>query len=378
MAFPNVLVVTNDFPPRVGGLQRYLHDLVRHLPPDHVTVFAPQWPGWRTFDAAQPFRVSRWPGTVLAPTEDAMRRIRRLIAETNADVLLIGHGLPLGLGGPKLVADPGIPYVLLTGGWEVMQVRVPGVAGWLRRACSSASAVLALSDYTRSRIRRVVPDHVPLEILSPGVDAERFHPDGGGEPIRERLGLDDEPVVVCVSRLVRRKGQDVLIKGLPRVLARIPEARLLVVGSGTGRKRLAALASAKGVASSVIFTGEVPDEALPEYYRAGDVFAMPCRSQFAGLEVEGFGIVFLEAAACERASIAGRSGGAAEAVEDGVTGLVVDGADVVAVADSVLELLKNPERASAMGRAGRERVEQEFDWPRVGERLAGILAAATR
>ena len=365
---PRLLVVTNDFPPRVGGVQRYVHDLVRHLPPNRVTVLAPRWEGWRAFDRAEPYDVRRYAGTFLAPVADARRRVASLIRETGAEMVLFGHGLPLGVMGPRL----DVPYALLTHGTEVWLARLPGARGALRRACAGARVVFAVSRHTERRVRACVPDHVPTVVLPPGVDAERFSPEADGKRVRARHGLDGRPTVACVSRLVRRKGQDVLIRGWEAVRRRVPEAALLVVGGGPDEARLRSMAG--GLGDAVVFAGEVPEEELPAHYAAGDVFAMPCRSRFGGLEVEGFGIVFLEAAATGRPAVAGDSGGAAEAVGHGETGLVVDGKDVAAVAEAVGSLLADPDRSREMGRAGRDRVEREFTWPRFVERLAGALA----
>ncbi len=374
---PRLLVVTNDFPPRVGGVQRYVHDLVCHLPPERVSVLAPRWPGWREFDAAQPFAVDRYGGTYLAPVPDAVRRVRSLLREWPAEMVLFGHGLPLGAMGPGL-ARSGVPYALLTHGAEVWLARVPGVRRALRRAAADATAVFAVSRYTSRFVRAAVPEEVPVAVLPPGVDTERFRPEVSGREVRERWGIGDGPVVACVSRLVPRKGQDALIRSWPEVRRRVPEAILLIVGGGPDRGRLESLARREGVQGSVVFAGEVPEEELPAHYAAGDVFAMPCRSRWGGLEVEGFGIVFLEAAAAGRPSVAGDSGGAAEAVEDGETGLVVDGRDRRQVAGAVASLLADEPRATAMGRAGRSRAEGEFGWPRLIERSPEVLQAPGR
>jgi phosphatidylinositol alpha-1,6-mannosyltransferase len=210
------------------------------------------------------------------------------------------------------------------------------------------------------------------------VDTDRFRPDVDGEPVRDRYGLFDRPLIVCVSRLVRRKGQDMLIRAMATIRRRVPDAVLLIAGDGPDRDRLRALADSDAPRHSVVFAGEVSDDDLPAVYAAADVFAMPCRSRFGGLEVEGFGIVFLEAAASGRAVVAGDSGGAAEAVVDGETGLVVDGRHVGAVAEATAALLQDPVRAEAMGKAGRARAERSFSWPRLTASLRAWLAEAAR
>jgi phosphatidyl-myo-inositol dimannoside synthase len=220
-----------------------------------------------------------------------------------------------------------------------------------------------------------VPRHVPVSVLHPGAEVERFRPDLPTADIRERHGLGDRPLIACVSRLVPRKGQDVLIRSMRAVQRRVPEAGLLIVGSGPYEAKLRTLAE-RAPTRSVTFVGEVTEEDLPRYYAAGDVFAMPCRTRMGGLEVEGWGNVFIEAAACGRPVVVGDSGGSREALVHGETGLLVDGSDVEGVADSVATLLEDPAYARRLGKAGRARVEREHTWPRVAERLAGWLRDA--
>jgi phosphatidyl-myo-inositol dimannoside synthase len=370
---PRVLIVTNDFPPRVGGVQQYVWNLTRRLPPDRVAVLAPNWPGWRGHDADQPFAVHRWPTQFLWPTPDLARRIKSLVRGHRAEAVLFGHGfpLPLAAGNSKHAA----PYVVLTHGAEVWLARTPAIAGTMRRALAGAREVTAVSASTARSIRGLVPPGMPLTVLHPGVDQNRFSPEVDGATVRQRHGLGDRPVVLCVSRLVPRKGQDVLIRALPMIHRLVPEATLLLVGGGPHLAALGELA-AGSPSGSVVFAGEVPDEELPSYYAACDVFAMPCRSRWGGLEVEGFGIVFLEAAAAGKPVVAGRSGGADEAVADEVTGLLVEGREPKAVALGVTRLLLGGAASRQMGERGRARVEAEFTWDRQAGRLAEILRRA--
>lgn len=366
--------MTNDFPPRVGGVQQYVANLAGNLPADRVAVLAPNWPGWREHDAGLPFRVRRFPTRFLWPTGDLARAARSLIREEGSEVVLFGHGLPLGLLGPGLAAE-GVPYVVATHGSEYWFSLTPGFAASMRVATRKAARVLAVSRYTGRVIRTVVPRNVPLSVVPPGVDPGRFRPGSDGRSVRERHRLGHRPVVLCVSRVVPRKGQDVLIRAMPSILRRAPDAALLLVGDGADRRRLEELARDLP-ADTVTFAGEVADEDLPTYYSSCDVFAMPCRSRLAGLEVEGFGIVFLEAAAAGKAVVAGDSGGAAEAVVGGETGVVVNGRDVGEVADAVASLLCDPARAASMGVRGRERVERTFAWPAIAARVARHLREA--
>lgn len=373
--------MTNDFPPRVGGVQQYVFNLASHLPADRVCVLAPAWEGDAAHDEALAFRVERFEAAMLWPTPALVSRVRSLVRETSSAVVLFGSALPPALIGPTLAAA-GTPYVVATHGVEYWMSLVPGASNALRHATSRASRVLVIAEFTGRTIRTVVPDRVPMSIAPPGVDVERFRPHAhGGEEVRARHRLSDRPLIVCISRLVRRKGQDALIHALPRIRRRVPDAALLIVGNGPDRAYLDGLASDASardaaIRDAIVFAGAVTDEELPAYHAAADVFAMPCRSRLGGLEVEGFGIVFMEAAASGKPVVAGASGGSAEAVLDGETGLVIDGRHEDAVAEAVSGLLLDPARAERMGKAGRARAERQFAWPVLAARTAGFLREA--
>jgi phosphatidyl-myo-inositol dimannoside synthase len=375
MDVPSVLLVTNDYPPRIGGIQRTLQALVNELPPERVSVFAPAGEGDEAFDASAPYAVHRQPESFLWPTPDVARRVRRAVEDTEAQVVLFGATYPLALLAPGL-ARGGTPYLSAAHGFEYWLSLVPGTHALMRRATSLAERVPVMcSEFVARRVRTAVPRDVPVSVLYPGADIQAFRPDLVTADLRERHGIGDRPLVVCVSRLVARKGQDVLIRGMARVRRRLPDAMLLVVGGGPYESTLRSMA-AGAPAGSVVFAGQVTEQDLPRYYAAGDVFAMPCRSRMGGLEVEGWGNVFIEAAACGRPVVVGDSGGARESLIDGETGLLVDGADVEAVADAVADLLADPVRAGTMGAAGRERVVRDHTWPLIAERLAGWLREA--
>jgi phosphatidylinositol alpha-1,6-mannosyltransferase len=371
---PRTLLVTNDFPPRVGGIQRTLESLWRALPADRISVFAPTWPGAAEYDREAPFTVTREPRTFMWPTPALADRLRGEAGRSGAEVVVFGDAFPLAFLGPSLASN-GTPYVVLGHGFDHWLSTVPIAHGAMRRMTSRASRVAACSEFIARRVRTAVPPDVPVSVLYPGADLERFRPDLPTEDLRVRHALDGRPLVVCVSRLVTRKGQDVLIRSMPSIRRRVPDAALLIVGGGPDEPRLRALAD-DAPAGVVSFAGEVPEAELPRYYAVGDVFAMPCRSRLGGLEVEGWGNVFIEAAACGRPVVVGDSGGARETLVHGETGVLVDGTDVGAVADAIASLLEDPAVAARMGKAGRARVEQEHSWPRAAARLAGWLREA--
>jgi phosphatidylinositol alpha-1,6-mannosyltransferase len=369
-----VLLVTNDFPPRPGGIQSFLSGLVSRLPAQDVVVYTSQWRGWEQWDAAQDFTVVREPTSVLLPTPGVSRHAASLMQQHGCDAVWFGAAAPLGLLAPALRRAGAQRIIATTHGHEAGWAVSPGARQLLRHIAGAVDVMTYLGDYTRGKLARAIGRRQAgkLHRLSPGVDATVFRP-GVGAEVRAALGLNDRPVAVCVSRLMPRKGQDVLIRAWPRVQQRVPEAALLLVGGGPYRARLTRLAESAGVASSVHFTGSVEWPALPAYYGAGDVFVMPCRTRLGGLDVEGLGIVFLEAAACGLPVVAGNSGGAPDAVADGVTGHVVDGRSGAEVAEAVAELLADPDRAAVMGERGREWVEQKWTWEAAATKLTELV-----
>lgn len=374
MDVPRTLLVTNDFPPRVGGIERMLEALAGELPADRVTVFGPAHPHAAGFDSSLSYRVLRQRERFLMPTPGVGDRIATAVRDTASDVVLFGAMYPLAMLGPRL-ARMGIPYLSAAHGFEYWLSIAPGTHAAMRYAASRAARVFCCSGFVARTVRTAVPRATPVSVLHLGADPATFRPDLPTADLRERHDIGDRPVVVCVSRLVARKGQDVLIEGIDRIRARAPGAVLVIVGSGPYEPHLRALA-ARAPAGSVVFTGAVPAQDLPRYYALGDVFAMPCRTRLAGLEVEGWGNVFIEAAACGKPVVVGDSGGAREALVDGETGVLVDGADVGAVADAVGCLLADPERARRMGVAGRNRVLERLTWTAVAERLSRWLQEA--
>jgi phosphatidyl-myo-inositol dimannoside synthase len=371
-----MLLVTNDFPPRAGGIQQYCHNLVARLPADQVLVYAPAWPGASEFDAAQPFRVVRHPTSRMLPGREVERRAVALVREFQPRVVVFGATFPLGLLAGRITRATGVPCVGWTHGVEVAVGRVPLVRGLMAHVAGDLRLATAVSNWSATRVRRAVRGRCPVEWLVSGVDADVYHPGVDGRPVRDRHGLGDAPVCVCISRLVPRKGQDVLIRAWPSVVARVPDARLLLVGGGSYERRLRRLAASSPAADRIVLTGEVPWADLPAHYAAGDVFAMPCRTRWLGLELEALGVVFLEAAATGLPVVAGRSGGTPETVDQGVTGLLVDGRRADEVGPAVAGLLADPARGRAMGAAGRRMVEAEFAWPAVAARFEKLLAEA--
>lgn len=369
------LLVTNDFPPKVGGIQSYLWELWRRLPPTEAAVLTTPYAGAAAFDAAAPIGIERIEAPVMLPTGRLLRQIEAAADRAGAELVLLDPALPLGHLGPKLSR----PYGLVLHGAEItVPGRVPGPRHALARVLRGAAIVIAAGGYPADEGELAAGRGLPVALVPPGVDTERFAPlDAAGRAAaRARMGVAPETVLVSsVSRLVPRKGMDVLIRAAARLAPIHPELEVLIGGTGRDEGRLRRLIAELG--APVRLVGRVADDDLPAFYAAADLFAMGCRNRWFGLEQEGFGIVFLEAAAAGVAQVAGRSGGAHEAVEHGVTGLIVDDPRSVAdTAEAIRRLVVDPERREAMGRAARARAEAEFSYDLLAERLRGALAGA--
>jgi phosphatidylinositol alpha-1,6-mannosyltransferase len=369
------LLLTNDYPPRAGGIQSYVQALSERMPADDLVVYAPAWPGAAEFDAAQQFPVIRHPGSLMLPVPSVARRAAALIQEHGLEAVWFGAAAPLALLTPTLRRHGIVRAVASTHGHEVGWSMLPVARQALSSIGRHVDVVTYVSRYARRRIASALGPMAALEYLPSGVDTDVFAPDPIGRArIRAEFRIGDRPVVVCVSRLVARKGQDMLVRALPAILRQVPQALLMIVGDGPDHDSLQRLAARHGVADHVLFVGAVPWLDLPAHYAAGDVFAMPCRTRGKGLDVEGLGIVFLEASAVGLPVVAGDSGGAPEAVIGEETGVVVGGRDVQGITDAVVGLLSDPERSARWGQAGRAWVRASWSWQRSADRLAELLS----
>ncbi len=373
------LLVTNDFPPKIGGIQSYLWELWSRLDPDTFAVLtARSHPDADAFDREQRARgrhIERTSASVLLPTPPLVRRVRELARQRSAGLVVLDPAVPLGLIGPHL----GLPYAVVLHGAEVaVPGRLPLGRRLLRRAVGGAVLAVAAGGYPAAEARRAFRGRPkpPVVCIPPGVDLQRFRPLDPGEraAARRTFGLPEGPLVVSLSRLVPRKGMDVLVDAAVRLRSRVPGLTVAIAGAGRDRDRLAGRIAE--YEAPVRLLGRVADDEVPRLVGAADVFAMLCRDRWMGLEREGFGMVFLEAASAGVPQVAGRSGGAAEAVAHGETGFVVDRpTDVGAAADAIGRLLCDRPLAARMGAAARARAQASFDDDNLAPRLAAALAA---
>ena len=366
------LLVTNDFPPKVGGIQSLLWEWWRRLPSDQFAVLTSPYKGAREWDAQQPFRVERVRESVLLPHPLMVKCINDLARDFGADFVVLDPAVPLGIIGPNL----DLPYAVVLHGAEVtVPGRLPGSQQVLGRVLRRATHCIAAGSYPAREAERAAGRALPTTVVAPGVDTDRFRvlDDDARRAARERFGIPiDAELIVGVSRLVPRKGFDTAIAAVARMARARPNLELVIAGAGRDEGRLARLARDRG--APVRFLGRVSFEDLPLLYGCADVFTMLCRNRWLGLEQEGFGIVFLEAAACGVPQVAGASGGAAEAVDDGVTGIVVDDPDNVdEVVKAFEHLLDDDAVRRSMGAAARVRAEAEFSYEVLAEKLWNTL-----
>ena len=366
-----VLVVTNDFPTRVGGIESFVLAVCRGLASE-VVVYTAAMPGGEEYDAHLAFPVYRDPSRILLPTPAVARRVTEVMRRHGCDRVVFGASVPLGMLAPALRRAGARRIVALTHGHEIWWARLPGTRQVLRRVAESVDVMTYVSEWCRARIAPALSPAAQTRMvrLSPGVDPARFYPGCGGRETRRALGIGpDAPVVVCLGRLVRRKGQDTLVEAWPQVLNRHPDAVLLVVGTGPDEARLRRMADKAGLSGSIHFAGLAAEEDVPSFLDAGDVFAMPCRTRRHGLEVEAWGIVFVEAQACGLPVVIGNSGGAPETLSSPDHGQVVE-ASAACVADALVRLLDKHATSAPQPSA----VSTPHTWDAVCGELTRLLA----
>lgn len=366
------LLVTNDYPPKIGGIQSLLWEWWRRLPPDRFAVLTSPYEGADEFDAAEPYRIERTPEPVLLPHPWMVKRINALARDIGAELVVLDPAVPLGLVGPSLE----LPYDLVLHGAEVtVPGRLPGSKQALGYTLNRARRVIAAGGYPAAEAEHAAGRSLPTTIVPCGVDPDRFRVLTAAERSEARADFgipDDAELIICLSRLVPRKGFDTAIRAVNRLKHRRPDLLLVVGGSGREAERLQRLADE--LDAPVRMMGRIDNDDVPRFYGCADLYTMLCRNRWGGLEQEGFGIVFLEAAACGVPQIAGDSGGAAEAVADGETGLVIrDPEDVQAVADAFERLLDDDELRSDMAVRSRERIEHDFAYDVLARRLGDTL-----
>ena len=372
-----ILLVTNDLGPQAGGIESFILGLLGELDGSDIVIYTSSEPGDQTFDKKlrQKYGVEviRDRAKILLPTPRVNRSVARVMKQYKSEYVWFGAAAPLGWMAGHLRRHGAKRIVAITHGHEVWWSKVWPFTLVMKAMSQKIDAFGYLGDFTKRAMSSAISTQLKMVRIAPGISINHFTPGTKSEELAKELDVFGKKVIVCVGRLVHRKGQDRLIEAMPDVLKKIPDAVLLIVGEGPRREALKKLVAEKELENSVKIAGRLSYEQLPMVIRLGDIFAMPSRSRFFGLEVEGLGIVYLEASACGVPVIAGASGGAPDAVLPGETGLVVDGTDVEAISASIVYLLNDDELRSRMGKRGREWAVNEWSWEMWGKRFSKLL-----
>jgi phosphatidylinositol alpha-1,6-mannosyltransferase len=378
--YKKILLVTNDFGPRTGGIETFVIGLLERISDHEVTVFTSQQGDTSEYDQQwfEKFgvRVIRDRSKILLPSWRVSRTVKEVVASHNIEIVVFGAAAPLALMSSALRKSGVKKIIALTHGHEVWWAKIFPFNFAIKRIGKSVDHLTYLGEFTRQAISKALTDKSAKEMvkIAPGIDTAHFIPQPDAMQKRKDLGLQDKKIIISVGRLVHRKGQDKLIEAMPNVLRKIPNAHLLIVGVGPYKNHLEKLVNKLSLKEDVTFAGRIMYDRLPSYLSAADLFAMPSRSRFFGLEVEGLGIVYLEASACGIPVLAGNSGGAPDAVLEGVTGLCVDGTNVAEIASAVIEICSDAERASHMGAAGRNWIVDQWRWDIWSKEFNALLA----
>ena len=368
LALGKILCITNDFGPRAGCIETFVMGLIERAPQGSIIVYTSAQGDTTSYDQAwlRDFGVEviRDRSKILLPTPRVIQSVKKVIARDSIKQVFFGAAAPLAVMARSLRRKGVVNIVALTHGHEVWWAKLWPFSSAISSIGISVDHLTYLGEFTKSEIAKALSTKAKSRLvkIAPGIDTDHFAPDSGSIQLRRELGLIDKKVIVSVGRLVHRKGQDFLIQSLPAILEKHPTAHILMVGEGPYRKDLTKMVEKLKLSQSVTFIGRIQYKDLPRYICAGDIFAMPSRSRLAGLEVEGLGIVYLEASSCALPVVAGRSGGAPDAVEEGITGFSVDGTSTAEISSAIIKLLDDPVKAKAMGAAGRSWIIEKWRW----------------
>lgn len=363
-----ILCITNDFGPRAGGIETFVMGLIERAPKGSMIVYTSSQGDTTSYDQGwlQDFGVEviRDRSKILLPTPRVIRSVKKVIARDSIRQVFFGAAAPLGVMARGLRRKGVLNIVALTHGHEVWWAKLWPFSSAISFIARNVDHLTYLGEFTKNEISKALSPKEKMKLIkiAPGIDTDHFAPVPSSAQLRKDLGLADKKVIVSVGRLVHRKGQDILIQSMPAVLAKHPTAHILMVGEGPYRKELTKIVSELNLIDAVTFIGRIQYKELPRYICAGDIFVMPSRSRLAGLEVEGLGIVYLEASSCALPVIAGRSGGAPDAVDEGVTGYSVDGTSALEVSKAIIKLFDDPVKAREMGQAGRSWIIDKWRW----------------
>ena len=366
------LLISEIFPPKNGGSGRWFWELYHRLPKNEYIIAAGKTEGDEAFDKTHDLHLQRlnlsspsWGIKSLTGLKFYFRvfgQIRKLIKRHEITTIHCGRCLPEGFIGYLFYKFFNIPYICYIHGEDVEAAATSRELSWMvNKALTHASKLICNSQNTANLLLnnwQACPNKTV--ILNPGCDTKRFIPAQPNEKVKESLGWQGKQVVLTVGRLQERKGQDMLIKAIPEIAKSIPNILYAIIGGGEEKTKLENLVNELGIRENVLFMSEVSDEQMIQAYQQCDIFVLPNRT--VGQDIEGFGMVLVEAQACAKAVIAGDSSGTAETMIIGETGFIVDCTKSEPIANKLIELLQSPEQCSILGAAGRVHVEKALDW----------------
>lgn len=378
----SLLLITVTWPPVKGGAENYLFEIYRRLSSCRLTVLTSQQPGDAEFDARQPWHTIRVPLEWFTAYWQGRRKrlvllveLHRIIQKNDINLVVTGFAFPDGLVAWLLKQIYGLPYVTHFYGVDFLShLGNPLWRHFIMQIFQDADYLIGCSTYSRDKVVEMGIQSAKIHTVFPGVDVHRFHPVDrlARQRIRRELGLpEDAPILLTISRLVARKGHDYVLLALRRILKRYPMLVYVIVGEGRHRDALYAMVKEHNLSDNVRFVGEVADKELPLFYQAADLFIMPNRD--INGDVEGFGIVFIEASASGIPVIGGKSGGARDAIEHGSSGVLVNPVDVEEISNVVIQILSNESSLSNMGRLGRQMVEDKYSWERATTEVEKVI-----
>jgi phosphatidyl-myo-inositol dimannoside synthase len=372
------LLLTQFFPPEKGGIQNYLYNICKNLPQDKIFVLAEDQKYYDTdkFDSNQPFKIIRdnkesfWKSLHLTP-HHIYNQAKKICKENDINHIQCGHLYPQGTAGLHLKKYKKLPYIIYLYGSELFEIKNFSKAkqNIIISSLKNADYIIIIADFLKEKLKEYGISERKVIKIMPGVDFNSFKPGLNTDNLRKKLNLENKKIILSCARLVKRKNHKAVIEALPNILKKIPSAIYLILSSGPEKENLKLQAKKLGLENHIIFAGEVEDKELPYYYNLADVFCMPSQRYKETGDVEGFGIVFIEAQACETPTIGSNTGGIPDAIRNNIDGFLINPENKEEIANNIIEILENEELAKKMGQTGRKKVIEEHDWKKLVKKL---------
>lgn len=375
------LLLTQFFPPEKGGIQNYLYNICKNLPSDKTFVFSstPHKKEILEFDQSQPFKIYRNNSQEIyqklhLTSLSIYKETSKIVKENNIEKIFLGHFyIPYVITALILKKFKNIPYTIFTHGLEILETKNSPKSSYILKLClKNAQNIIVTTDYLKNKI---INKYYNLDLnkkiikVPPGVNSGFFQPNLNTSSLKNKLDLKNKKIIFTCGRLVKRKNHQLVIKALPEILKKIPNAIYLIAGIGPEEKQLKKQVEELNLENQVKFLGEIKNKDLPLYYNLADIFCMPSLYNEETGDIEGFGMVFIEAQACGTPTIGSNTGGIPDAIRNNIDGFLIDPKSSQDLASKIIKLLLDPELANKIGKAGREKVVTEHNWKKLVEKL---------